>query len=94
MINLYTAKFFSPKEIQMYFSADKVQRIAERLEGFSGRTIFQMINSINNKKFTTPDGKMTGAIIEQKIDQFVSQHEEMKKREGNYTAFTPPAEDN
>lgn len=88
ILKTYAATFFKPEEIQYFFTQEKVKEIAMRIKGFSGRSIFQLMNSINNKKFTTNDGKLTQEIIDQKIDLFIEQEKKLETNCLDHTEAT------
>lgn len=77
ILNLYAERFFTPEERQEFFTPTAVLQIVQKIDGFTGRAIFQMMNSIYNKKFSTDDGKLTPEIIAQKVDQFIQQAKEL-----------------
>jgi ATPase family AAA domain-containing protein 3A/B len=81
ILEMYINKFFTEREIRQFFSADRVHDIAQKIEGFSGRTIQQMINTIYNKKATTSNGRLTDEIIDKKVDQFVAQEQETRAQQ-------------
>lgn len=79
ILEQYIRQFFTPEEIKQFFSPSAILTIAQQVEGFSGRSIFQMINSLFNKKFTTETGTLSQSLIEQHIALFVKEERECQK---------------
>jgi ATPase family AAA domain-containing protein 3A/B len=76
ILGQYINQLFSSPEIDQFFNPNQIEHIAKALDGFSGRSISQMLNAIRNKKATTADGQLTLAIMNQKISQFIMQERE------------------
>lgn len=73
IIAMYASQLFSSEEVAEFFDSEKIALLASRLDGFSGRSISQMMNTILNKKFATDDGKLSQAIIDLKVAQYIKQ---------------------
>ncbi len=59
ILNKYAQVFFSSWEIRTFFNEQKIDAIADKTEGLTGRALFKMLNAINNKKKSTRGNKLT-----------------------------------
>lgn len=73
ILEQYIGTFFDDKERKEFFNAEKVNEISLKIEGFSGRTIFKMLNAITGKKNATKDKLLTNSIIDKVVERFVEQ---------------------
>ena len=80
IIMLYAKEYFTQPEIKQFFTDSKVSEIAEKIDGFTGRAIFQMINSLSNKKLSTLNNKLTTELIDRTVNHFQQQEKDVKSR--------------
>jgi len=69
----YIPHFFSAADSKLSFSEEQIQRIALRIDNFSGRTIFKMLNAIACKKGMSVNNKLTSSDVNQTVTDFVEQ---------------------
>lgn len=69
----YAQSFFSRFEVNQFFSLEDLEKIAEQVNGFTGRTIFKLMNAIQGKKFASNNNRLTNEIIDSTVKQFVDQ---------------------
>lgn len=79
IIKSHLPQFFSKKETQDPFNEEAIQWVAEKTEGFTGRSLFKLLNAIANKKAATKANKLTKELIEQTVQDFVQQEEQVEK---------------
>src|SRR5438105_2193275 len=67
MLKNYLPRFFKSADIEKFFTEKDIEQLANKTEGFTGRTITQMLNAIGIKKI------LSRAIIDQMVNDFVQQ---------------------
>lgn len=80
ILSQYVSHFFSKKEIDEFFTDVKLHEMAQMIEGFTGRAIFQLVNAFSNKKATTANNVLNQTVIDQILTEFVDQEKEVKRR--------------
>lgn len=80
ILQLYLRDFMTQEECEKFFSEQTIDNIAERIEGFTGRTIFKMLNTISGQRAATRDDHLTQKIIEKIINDFIKQEEDILKK--------------
>ena len=73
ILKSYIPHFFSAADSKLSFSEEQIQRIALRIDNFSGRTIFKMLNAIACKKGMSVNNKLTSSDVNQTVTDFVVQ---------------------
>lgn len=80
ILSQYVSHFFSREEIEEFFTDVKLHEMAQMIEGFTGRAIFQLVNALSNKKATTANNVLNQTVIDQILTEFVDQEKEVKRR--------------
>ncbi len=89
IIKSYLPQFFSPKEIEKYFSDEQVLEIAKRAEGITGRGLFKMLNTLSTKRAMTDDNMITQAMVDVTVNDTICQEDEVcKRREARHALLT------
>jgi len=83
----YIPKFFTRSERASFFEANQIGKIAKMTAGLTGRAIFKLLNDIANKKAATNDRKLTQAMIDLTIGDFMRQEQEVEKRRAQKEAI-------
>jgi Cdc6-like AAA superfamily ATPase len=73
IVSMYAEEFFSENELYKYFNSVRCKALALRISGFSGRNIYKLMNTINNRKYATKDGKLSHLLINQVVAEFTKQ---------------------
>ena len=73
IFNQYAAQFFSRSEIAKFFNDAAVNKICQRIEGFTGRTIFKMLNALLGNKYASKNYMLTQQMIDELIQRFIEQ---------------------
>lgn len=81
IISMYAKQFFAeyPRELTNFFSPEKINELAIKIEGFTGRSIFKLINLVAAKKAATVNNYLTQEIIDEAINDFKKQEEEAEQ---------------
>lgn len=81
IISMYAKQFFEefPEELVRFFSQEKTDELASKTEGFTGRAIFKLLNSIVAKKMQTADNKLTDNIIEETLNDVKKDEAEIEE---------------
>ncbi len=77
ILQQYIVKFFSDAEQKEFFTEEKVDEVSTKIEGFTGRAVFKMLNAIVGKKNATKENKLTNEIIDKVVDRFIAQEKEV-----------------
>lgn len=80
ILKSYIPKFFTRSERASFFEANQIGKIAKMTAGLTGRALFKLLNDIANKKAATQDAKLTQAMIDLTIGDFMVQEQEVEKR--------------
>ncbi len=80
ILKSYVGQFFSKAEQQQFFSSAQLGAIAKNTDGLTGRALFKMLNAIATKKSATSGNKLTQAIIDKTVTEFVEQEKEVERR--------------
>ena len=72
IIKSYVPQFFSKKEEREIFTDELVNEIARQTEGFSGRSLFKLLNSISNQRSMTDKDKLTEELVLQTVRDFTT----------------------
>ena len=78
IITSYLPQFFTPKEIAQFFDKASVTKIAEKIDGLTGRTIFKMLNAIYCQKASTAQNQVSLTLIDQTVHSFVEQEKQLQ----------------
>ena len=79
IIKTYLPQFFSRGERKEIFNDALVNEIGRQTEGFTGRSLFKLLNAISNKRSMTDKNQLTEEIVLQTVRDFITQEEEIKK---------------
>lgn len=88
----YIAQFFtSEEERKALFTNQVVESMAKKTDGFTGRSLFQLINLLYTNKSATAENKLTPVMIESLVSRFVAQKKKLQKEgvSGNEVARAP-----
>jgi chromosomal replication initiation ATPase DnaA len=77
MIRNYLPHFFSKNEIEQNFHDEYIQAVAKRIEGFSGRSLFKMLNSISLKKYGTKENRLNSEMIEETVADYIQEEKKI-----------------
>lgn len=80
ILKMYVPHFFNETEIKQFFSDKKIEAIAAKVNGLSGRTIFKMLNAMVCKKACTANNQLTQNHVDQTLDDFVKQEGALTRR--------------
>lgn len=80
IIKSYLPQFFSSKERRDIFNDALVNDIARQTEGFTGRSLFKLLNAIANHRAMTDRNMLTKEIVLQTVRDFASQEQEIATR--------------
>lgn len=86
ILKLYATKFFTKMEQKNFFAEPQLENIAKQIEGFTGRTIFKMLNDVFARKAGTNDNKLNQKIVDQSIQVFIKQEKELEARKAMHLA--------
>lgn len=84
IIELYLSTLMTPLEQKNLFTDTLISSIVEQTEGFTGRLIFKMLNSMARKRGTTEDNILTETMVVNIVNDFVKQEADIVK-----TPMTP-----
>lgn len=91
IIEAYLPQFFSKKERKEIFTKEIIAQIAQDTEGFTGRSLFKLLNAIANKKAATDNNVLLLEDVLQTVKDFIDQEKEVSKHSAD--AQLPPALD-
>lgn len=77
ILDLYVEQFFSEADVKEFFYEEQILSIATKIEGFTGRTIFKMLNVLASYKQLSEDNCLTQELINDVVDNFVQQEKEI-----------------
>lgn len=80
IIKSYLPQFFLASEQKAFFTDPQVQKIAKETNGLTGRALFKLLNVIANKKFATPNRKLTQPMVDQSLRDIIGQEKELERR--------------
>lgn len=82
ILKRYLHRFFSDAQMQSLFNPESIETIAKAIEGFSGRTIFKLVNALHSKQKSSPDDILTPLMRNAVVHQFVEQEREVQALRG------------
>lgn len=77
MVHQYAMQFFGKSVVEANFGTERVNKIAGQTDGFTGRTISKLMNHILSKKGSTEDNSLNSEMIDEAVDDFVRQEQEI-----------------
>lgn len=80
IIKSYLPQFFSSYEIASLFTDELIGEIASQTEGFTGRSLFKLLNAIGNHRAMTDNNALTKELIMQTVSDFALQEKEVSER--------------
>lgn len=80
IIKLYLPKFMTSLERNELFTEEMITDIAKQTEGFTGRTIFKMLNTMSGMRAATSNNKLTINMITETVSAFVKQEANIVKK--------------
>lgn len=80
IIELYLPTFMTPQERKELFTDEMIATITKQTDGFTGRTIFKMLNAISSKRASTTDNRLTEQMITDTVNAFIKQKTEIERR--------------
>jgi hypothetical protein len=83
IIELYLPTFMTSLERKELLTVEVITSIAKQTEGFTGRTIFKMLNAISGMRAATNSNKLTEKMITDTVSAFV-------KQEADIAGISPP----
>lgn len=81
IIELFLPTFITKKEREIFFTEERVAEIARQTEGFTGRTLFKMLNTMSSRRAATQNNTLTNKIIMSTVADFVEQEAEVVRIE-------------
>ncbi len=82
ILDMYIEQLFTKEQIQEFFPESLVLKMSERTEGLTGRALFKMVNALFGNMNVQSDKKLTPAIIEKTLVQFITQERRLNKMLG------------
>ncbi len=73
IIELHLPTFMTPAERSELFTDRVISSIAQQTEGFSGRAIFKMLNTMSSKRAATKDNRLTEQMVMDTVTDLVKQ---------------------
>ena len=73
IIELYLPTFMTSLERSELFTDEMITSIAKQTEGFTGRTIFKMLNAMSGMRAATNNNKLTETMVTDTVNAFVKQ---------------------
>lgn len=92
ILEQYVPTFFSPEERKEFFTRETIALIAKKTEGFTGRILFKMLNAIAGYKNASSDNKLTHAMIDLVVDNFINQEQMAKELRAKKKGFPATGE--
>lgn len=80
IVEMYLPTFMTSQERKNLFTDKMVAKIAQQTEGFTGRTIFKMLNTLSGMRAATKDNKLTEQMVTDTVNAFVKQEADILKR--------------
>lgn len=78
IIELYLPIFMTPLERNELFTDKVITNIAKQTEGFTGRTIFKMLNTMSAMRAATNNNRLTQQMVNDTVSAFVKQEVDIK----------------
>lgn len=91
IITAYLPQFFSKKEREAIFTVERIAQIAQETEGFTGRSLFKLLNAISNKKAATEKNILVLEDVLQTVKDFVKQEKEVSNQTSEQELPPAPA---
>lgn len=80
IIKTYLPQFFTSKERSNIFTDETVDEMAKNTEGFTGRSLFKLLNAIKNQKAITDQKVLTKEAVMRTVNDFAEQEQEIASR--------------
>lgn len=80
IIELYLPTFMTSLERSELFTDEMITSIAKQTEGFTGRTIFKMLNTMSGMRAATSNNKLTEKMVTDTVSAFVKQEADIVKK--------------
>jgi len=80
ILKTYIPQFFTRSEQAQFFQDAQVAKIAKETQGQTGRALFKLLNALANKKTSTDQNKLSQAMIDETVKDFVQQEKEILRR--------------
>ncbi|MBS0629673.1 MAG: AAA family ATPase [Verrucomicrobia bacterium] len=77
ILELYVPSFMTAIERSELFTESMIASIAEQTEGFTGRAIFKMLNTMSGKRAATNDNMLTEQMVRDTVSELVKQEQEV-----------------
>lgn len=82
ILQQYIPRFFSKSEETTLFTEEVVDQIAEDTEGFTGRALFKLLNTLLGKKHASKDNVLTAQMIREVVVYYIEQEKEIAATKG------------
>lgn len=80
IITKYVLDYFpNNEEREALFSEKKISEIAKQTDGFTGRSLFQLVNALNGRKGVAQEKQLTEKMVTELVQEFVKQEKELLK---------------
>ncbi len=80
IIELYLPIFMTSLERSKLFTDKMITNIAKQTEGFTGRTIFKMLNAMSGMRAATSNNKLTEKMVTDTVSAFIKQEADIVKK--------------
>lgn len=80
IIELYLPTFMTPSERDELFTDEMITSIAGQTQGFTGRTIFKMLNTMSTMRAATNNNRLTRQMVIDTVNAFVQQETKIVRK--------------
>ncbi|MCH9634646.1 MAG: ATP-dependent zinc metalloprotease FtsH [Chlamydiae bacterium] len=78
ILAMYATHFFTKSERLRFFDEQKLDAMSLSTDGFTGRALFKMLNTISTKQKCTRNNTLTQQMINTVVNRFVRQEQEVR----------------